>query len=436
MAAWKIETNDSPSDDDDANSEAAPLFGNFRRSASGSDGMDKPKSMSEMWGFGDENERREARRRRFWQLEQPEGTEEEPWEPSQGSRPPETAEPEPEPEPVFMRAPEIEEMDEPEEQFASEPVIPETYAQLAEASEPEPGETPPAIAPVAPSGGGRNGWRSFLADVPPAVERPMVPLPKLGEPEAAPADSKPRWVAPDAVAPEPERDESVTRLARRLASGSVSHPLVIETSVQLESAVILCTQLGRSWGAGFEPTVADIAIRALARALQREPALKEIAKGVTVLDLGAEQGVGCLLELPANRPFKDTVGDLAAMDAAPMEEIDVSVTDYGLLNIERATPRLAPGAAARACSWRAHLRRRSKRRGGYLEAHGERQSRLRWTTRERWRGSAFAVAPAIVHRGAGGPCLLTGAMRATSLPARRQLPACVDSSPQPSAWFS
>lgn len=332
MAAWMLNSNDGANDDDSAESgEPAPLFGNFRRASSANDG-DKPRSMTEMWGFGDENARREARRRRFWQVEAtPEHEDETPWTQFRSTPPVEDADFAPEP--SFGST---------ETEDAFEPGLADDAVERVEDEEEEvymeaPAESVPAPSP--PAASGRGGWRSFLSEVPPAVERPQAPLPRLGDDAPAPHLATP----PPSFLHEPHGDESVTRLARRLTSGTSAHPLVMETSVQLESAVQRCTQLGRSWGAGFEPTVADIAIRALARALQREPALKELAKGVAVLDLGAEQGIGCVLETPSDRPFKDTVGDLAAMEAAALDEIDVSVTDYGLLSIERATPRLAPG---------------------------------------------------------------------------------------------
>lgn len=324
MAAWKFDSNDGTDADASETEDAQPLFGNFRRTPGADDGADKPRSMTEMWGFDGENERREARRRRFWQVSEavPEQDDEAPWAQFSAAAPP-GPEPYANPEPIST----VESWSNP----GGVPDSPEEKS-IAEVIQHGAPETAPA-EPEAPSGGGRNGWRSFLAEVPPAVERPLVPLPKLGDP------------APTAMVhpQEPRRDESVARMARRLTSVASAHPLVMETSVQLQAAVLTCTNLGRSWGAGYEPTVADIAIRALARALMREPDLKELAKGIAVLDLGADQGVGCLLEAPAIRPFKDTVGELAAMEGSALDEIDVSVTDFGLLSIERATPRLAPG---------------------------------------------------------------------------------------------
>lgn len=333
MAAWTLNSNDGANGGDSAdNGEPEPLFGNFRRAPSTSDG-EKPRSMTEMWGFGDENARREARRRRFWQIEEtPEHEDETPWT---RFRTPPVEPAEFAPEPSFGDAAMNDAFDPglPAEQFEA-PDDGEAVVEIA--AEPD---LAPAAAPVqAPSNGGRSGWRSFLAEVPPAFDRPRTPLPALTESAPPPLAS-----TPPSFVQEPPRDESVTRLARRLTSVASAHPLVMETTVQLEPAVQRCTQLGRSWGADFEPTVADIAIRALARALQREPVLRELAKGIAVLDLGTEQGIGCVLESPSDRPFKETVGALAGMEATTLDEIDVSVTDYGLLSIERATPRLAPG---------------------------------------------------------------------------------------------
>ncbi len=327
MAAWKFDSNDGTDGVAPEPEEGQPLFGNFRRSHAADDHAEKPRSMTEMWGFEGENERREARRRRFWQVSEavPEHEDNEPWTQFRSAAP---VEPEPiaEPEPVST----VESWASPE--FVPEPPESVPFANVSPHVHQQ--DAPEVVAePATPAASGRNGWRSFLAEVPPAVERPMVPLPKLGDPTPSPAIH----------APEPPRDESVARLARRLTSVSSAHPLVMETSVQLQAAVQTCTTLGRSWGAGFEPTVADITIRALARVLLREPALKQLATGIAVLDLGADQGFGCVLESPAIRPFKDTVGELAAMEGSALDEIDISVTDFGLLSIERATPRLAPG---------------------------------------------------------------------------------------------
>lgn len=328
MAAWKFEATDGSNKGAQPQGDAQPLFGNFRRNPMNDENGDKPRSMSEMWGFNSAEERREARRRRFWAAEPAAGYEHQddaPWEQFRTSPPPPPAA-------VAYDEPVEAEAEWVEEDFAGELPIEEAGfdAEFSEPAYVEPAAPTPLAAPVTqPASGARNGWRAFLAESAPAVERPRTALPSLAR--------------PGADHPELERDESVARLARRLSSVASAHPLQMETSVQLEAAVQTCTRLAKAWGAGFEPTVADIAIRSLARALKREPALQDLAGGIAVLDLGAEQGVGSLLESPGERPFKDIVGELAAMDGALLEEIDVSVTDYGLLSIERATPRLAPG---------------------------------------------------------------------------------------------
>jgi pyruvate/2-oxoglutarate dehydrogenase complex dihydrolipoamide acyltransferase (E2) component len=111
----------------------------------------------------------------------------------------------------------------------------------------------------------------------------------------------------------------------------------------MSAAVSVCTHLGRDWQATFEPTIADIVIRAFARAIGREPSLRELDPSIAVLDLGAEQGMGCSLKDAAKRSFKNAVSTLAEQSPEMLNDVHVSFTDYGMLGIVRATPRLLPG---------------------------------------------------------------------------------------------
>lgn len=322
MAAWKIDPGDDAEGGQQPQAGEAddgqPLFGKFRRtSGADADSDAKSRSMSEMWGFEGEVERREARRRKFWALPESNPAEDnEPWKQFRTAPKDVVSEDLPPLVPLWTTP------------HAAQPVV---LSEDEDEGEYEPGPEPeddeartPELEPGAGRSGGdqRNGWRSFLADVPPAFAHPAPILPDI-----------------PATPPEPATHFSFVK-APALAA---SYPLVMETQVDMSSAVAVCTHLGRDWEMGFEPTVADIVIRAFARAIGREPSLRELSPSVAILDLGAEQDMGCLLDDAGRRSFKNAVGTLAELSPELLEGVAVSFTDYGMLGIARATPRLQTG---------------------------------------------------------------------------------------------
>ncbi len=296
MATWKWE---SGRDADDVDGEIAPdssvprdenapqLFGKFRRASTG-DGRNG--SIAEMWGFGGEERVREERRKRFW------GT---------ASQDPRADMEDPQPWLQFRRN---DGTDEPEYDQAVEEAWDE-----AGTDELDPGT--PAYAEEPPTGTSTRGWQNFLVD----------------GMRSTPADAaEARLAAASFVAP------------RREPAPPPVMPLAVEMPVDLRIAVGLCTALSKDWRT-IEPTVADVVIRSLARAIRREPSLSQFDDEIAVMDLGSDTGIGCLLAQPASKPFKMVVAELAESPAEPVAQAVAGFTDYGLLGIHRATPRLGPG---------------------------------------------------------------------------------------------
>lgn len=299
MATWKWESGqeaDGVDAEESADTQAPredgsqPLFGKFRRASMG-DG--RAGSMAEMWGFGGEERAREERRKRFWGAPESDARvdmeDDQPWlqfRKSDNSAQPGVVD---------------------ESAAAEEAWAVEEYAD-------DPGQYEPEPAP--PSSG--RGWQNFLVDG-------MRAEPSIDGP------ANPNRAAASFVAP---RREPV-------APPRVM-PLMVETSVDLRIAVGLCTALSRDWRT-IEPTVADVVIRSLARAIRKEPTLSGHDDTLGVMDIGSETGIGCLLEAPASRSFKEVVGYLAESPSEQVGPALAGFTDYGLVGIERATPRLGEG---------------------------------------------------------------------------------------------
>jgi pyruvate/2-oxoglutarate dehydrogenase complex dihydrolipoamide acyltransferase (E2) component len=113
----------------------------------------------------------------------------------------------------------------------------------------------------------------------------------------------------------------------------------MSTTVTLSEALKMRDQLTREWRTqGLRPTLEDIALRAVARALAELPGDLE---GTVSLSQVVD-GVAEVRALPgaAFRPFRDAVNALPDGEAAPVGCI---VTSYLDTAIEVATPRLLQG---------------------------------------------------------------------------------------------
>lgn len=244
--------------------------------------------MAEMWGFGEERSR-EERRRKFWGAPERDTRadmeDDQPWL-------------------QFRRNGEENEagFEEAGEEWADGDVAPEEPGYLEDNTH-------------APANGGGHGWQNFLVDR-------MRSAP--GE------DTAGMRAAGSFVAP------------RREPAPPPVMPLTVEMTIDVQIAVGLCTALSQDWRS-LEPTVADIVIRSLARAIRREPSLAEHPDAIAVMDLGSDTGIGYLVEGPATKTFKALVAELAEATTEEVEPAVAAFTDYGMLGIQRATPRIGQG---------------------------------------------------------------------------------------------
>lgn len=164
-----------------------------------------------------------------------------------------------------------------------------------------------------------------------------IPFPPRAEVGSAWAVDSPEWAA-DAL-------EDASPLTEVDATAYPPVVLTFQAAAALGEAEKLCAQLGREWRlAEIVPTLEDVVLRAMARAVRESDLLAErgTAVGLVVVDRSTERLV--VVEDAAARPFRDAVLALAeAEDPGDPGSCAVTLLPLDAFDLEQGAPPLPAG---------------------------------------------------------------------------------------------